>query len=317
MNIGDKVRLLKGTEEGYIVSIKGNIVEVEIEDGFSIPVVKNEVVVVDRKEAESFDVKEGAVNAQNGDLEPQKDLAIKSGLYLAIAQEGTSDDQPIYLINQTEDAMLFSIGKKDKKFLIGMAYGVCKAHDLYEIGYADNYHHNGQINLHVQYILHQKKSRGALMPNSVDLSIKAAQLPTPVFVRRLEKSVSLISLDQGNIEIDADQIKTSMTEGVGQKENRKSKSAESRDHQIDLHTNAEELGVKENEILRYQIRRFEEAFDNALMYNARSLKIIHGIGAGVLRSEIHRILSKSKEVKFYEDADKDKFGYGATIVYFQ
>jgi hypothetical protein len=55
MRIGDKVRLLRGTEEGIIVSIKGNIVEVEIEDGFTIPAVKSEIVLIDSKEAESFD----------------------------------------------------------------------------------------------------------------------------------------------------------------------------------------------------------------------------------------------------------------------
>ncbi len=43
MRIGDKVRLLRGTEEGRIVKIKDNkIVEIEIEDGFIIPAMKNE-----------------------------------------------------------------------------------------------------------------------------------------------------------------------------------------------------------------------------------------------------------------------------------
>ena len=59
MRIGDRVRLLRGTEEGIIVNIKGDkIVEVEIEDGFIIPAMKNEVVVIDKKEAEEFQIEE-------------------------------------------------------------------------------------------------------------------------------------------------------------------------------------------------------------------------------------------------------------------
>ena len=45
MRIGDRVRLLRETGEGIIVNIKGDkIVEIEIEDGFVIPALKNEVV---------------------------------------------------------------------------------------------------------------------------------------------------------------------------------------------------------------------------------------------------------------------------------
>ena len=47
MNIGDKVRMLHGTEEGIIRKIVDKrMVEVEIEDGFLIPVLKNEIVVI-------------------------------------------------------------------------------------------------------------------------------------------------------------------------------------------------------------------------------------------------------------------------------
>ncbi len=47
MNIGDRVRLLHGNEEGTIrkISSSGRI-EVEIEDGFIIPAQKQELVLV-------------------------------------------------------------------------------------------------------------------------------------------------------------------------------------------------------------------------------------------------------------------------------
>lgn len=77
-----------------------------------------------------------------------------------------------------------------------------------------------------------------------------------------------------------------------------------------------DLDLKSNEILDYQLNEFEKAYDNALLTNSEILKIIHGIGAGILRNEIHKRLSMKKEVKFFEDADKERFGFGSTIIYF-
>jgi hypothetical protein len=55
MNIGDRVRLLRGREEGIIVGFgSNNLVEVEIEDGFRIPALRSEVVVVAAEEAQRF-----------------------------------------------------------------------------------------------------------------------------------------------------------------------------------------------------------------------------------------------------------------------
>ena len=60
MNIGDKVRALHEDIEGYISKFLPNdIIEVEIEDGFGIPVHKKELVIVSSQEAEFFE--EGTV----------------------------------------------------------------------------------------------------------------------------------------------------------------------------------------------------------------------------------------------------------------
>ena len=53
MNIGDKVRLVHGREEGIIYAfLPGNVVEIEIEDGFRIPVLRNEIVTISPMESQ-------------------------------------------------------------------------------------------------------------------------------------------------------------------------------------------------------------------------------------------------------------------------
>ena len=55
MNVGDKVRMLRGKEEGIVTRIiDQKLIEIEIEDGFQIPVLKSEVVLVAQEEANFF-----------------------------------------------------------------------------------------------------------------------------------------------------------------------------------------------------------------------------------------------------------------------
>ena len=87
-------------------------------------------------------------------------------------------------------------------------------------------------------------------------------------------------------------------------------------NQIDLHANKLQIGDrKENEILSYQLQVFERGLDNAIAFGLTDITFIHGVGNGVLRKQIHKILSNRKEsFNYYKDAQKEKFGYGATYV---
>lgn len=89
-------------------------------------------------------------------------------------------------------------------------------------------------------------------------------------------------------------------------------------HEFDLHI--EKLrpegaeGLSNTAMLRQQLDAFEDALSRALATNMHEIIFIHGAGNGTLRKEIHRQLSRNKDIKFFEDAQKEKFGYGATLV---
>ena len=113
MRIGDKVRLLRGTEEGRIVKIKDNkIVEIEIEDGFIIPAMKNEVVVISKVEAEYFEADDKDSEEKPGHVS-QGDYIAK-GIYLGLI-ETTNNDIEVYILNQTNNTILFSLVNMIKK----------------------------------------------------------------------------------------------------------------------------------------------------------------------------------------------------------
>jgi hypothetical protein len=70
------------------------------------------------------------------------------------------------------------------------------------------------------------------------------------------------------------------------------------------------------EILSIQLKEFEKFYDLAVAHYQPSLVVIHGVGAGKLRDEIHALLNTKKEVKSYINQYTASYGYGATEIYF-
>jgi hypothetical protein len=91
-------------------------------------------------------------------------------------------------------------------------------------------------------------------------------------------------------------------------------------YEIDLHI--EKLadnwrGMDNFEMLTLQLRIFEKYFDLAVAHHQASLVVIHGVGSGKLRDEIHEILKLKHEVKFFVNQYDARYGYGATEIFFQ
>ena len=70
------------------------------------------------------------------------------------------------------------------------------------------------------------------------------------------------------------------------------------------------------EILTIQLKEFEKFFDLAVAHQQSELIVIHGVGVGKLRDEIHDILRLKKEVKSFVNQYHAAYGYGATEIYF-
>lgn len=71
------------------------------------------------------------------------------------------------------------------------------------------------------------------------------------------------------------------------------------------------------EMLTLQLHEFEKWYDLAVSHHLPELIIIHGIGTGKLKDEIHDILKLRKEVKTFINQYDPRFGYGATQIFFQ
>lgn len=91
-------------------------------------------------------------------------------------------------------------------------------------------------------------------------------------------------------------------------------------NEIDLHI--EQLvnntaGLSNFEMLSIQLEAFERALYSAIERQQLSLIVIHGVGKGRLKQEIHEILKSVQEVEFFQQDWNPKYGYGATEIFFR
>ncbi|MDL2242231.1 DUF2027 domain-containing protein [Bacteroidales bacterium OttesenSCG-928-K03] len=87
--------------------------------------------------------------------------------------------------------------------------------------------------------------------------------------------------------------------------------------EVDLHISAlrdDYSSMKNSEILAIQKEYFLAALENALTNHYREVIFIHGIGNGVLRDVLIKLLNDQYDDLTYRDAPFQKFGYGAIVV---
>lgn len=71
------------------------------------------------------------------------------------------------------------------------------------------------------------------------------------------------------------------------------------------------------QILSIQLKTFEKYYELAVSHLQPSLIVIHGVGSGRLRDEIHELLKHRHEVKTFINQYDPRFGYGATEIFFE
>lgn len=76
-------------------------------------------------------------------------------------------------------------------------------------------------------------------------------------------------------------------------------------------------GLSNFEILTIQLNYFEKYYELAVANWQPNLIVIHGVGKGKLRDEIHEILKTKKEVRTFANQYHNDFGFGATEIFFQ
>jgi len=313
--LGDFVRFVDEKREGYVTKIiDAQTLGVTDSDGFEIPVVVSNLTYV-----------HGHGNTEIEKEEMPKPVVVnvpavskvENGIYVAVANDNKAGNVVhFHLQNQTPTTMLVSIHAFRKDKYSSVFYGVLESFSsslIYSASLADL---DIWPEFSFQFLLHHKDDVKPVNPLNIlkkfrakDFSVEQKDLP------QLKQKGWIIRLDEQAPLIDAQKLKESFFKTAEEK-----KTVAVPSKEVDLHI--EKLRddyhfLEPDEMLNIQLAVFQSTMDAAIVHHFDKITFIHGSGNGILRSKIHKLISQTPQVKTYMDAQKEKFGYGATEVVFK
>lgn len=113
-------------------------------------------------------------------------------------------------------------------------------------------------------------------------------------------------------------VDISMAEEPKKKQSKKRKKGQLPPIEVDLHIHQltnKDAYMQPHEKLDLQLQVARSKVEWALQNRIPKLILIHGVGTGVLKSELEYLLNRYEHLTYY-DADFKKYGLGATEVYF-
>lgn len=322
MKIGDKVRMLRGPEEGVITRfLEKDMIEVEIDDGFPIPVLRKEVVVVAQEEADYFQPEDRPKKTPTAAFTKNvEEVSQAKGIYIAFLQ---FNDQQLsaHLINTTDFDMAYTLGEETNDNFRGLSAGVLAASDYLKIKDVMVSEFDAWPTLVVQMLYHRDGYFSLREPLVRKMKFRAStffknQRQAPL----LHKPAFLFQIDESQAvgkKIDPEEIKERIYANTQEQDIANRITFSRPPDRVDLHI--EQLTkdydtMNNSEMLELQLSTFEDNLDKAIATGMDEITFIHGVGSGKLRAAIHKRLSKISGIKFYEDTMKEKFGFGATRV---
>ena len=355
MKIGDKVRFLSEIGGGVVAGFQGkNIVLVEDNDGFQIPVQINEVVVVGDEDYSTTNVvetknssKKIVVPNDDVDYDPSdrpitfKPIAEERrggdvlSAYLAFvpvdSRELTNTRFESYIVNDSNYYLRYTFLTAEGSTWHFRSTGEVEPNMKLFIEEFGRDNLNSMEKVCVQ-LLAYKRDKPFLIKPVVDAqiridSVKFYKLHTfqeNDFFEQPALIYTIIENDKPTrpLVIDAKKLKQEMmskaTADIKQQANTIVKSSKVDDTLVvDLH--ADELlettsGMSATDILNYQLEVFRKTLKDNEKNKGKKIVFIHGKGEGVLRAAIINELRYRFKKCTYQDASFQEYGYGATLV---
>lgn len=352
MQIGDKVRFLSEVGGGRISGFQGkDIVLVEDEDGFDIPMLRSQVVVIDTNEY-NFEKKtlkpKAPVEEKPKEVEPAdlpitfkaKPVERKGGdllnIYLSFVpdnvKEMTTTRFEAYVVNDSNYyVQVLYLSATDAAWRTRFS-AVIEPNSKQFIESFDRSILNDIERICIQTMAWKQDKEFVLKPAlTTELRLdttrfyKLHTFQPNEFFRDPNWTVPVVRDDKSvrTRYVDAQQLQDAL---MGSKETDEpkrnvskpaAKNAQPETLEVDLH--AEQLlettaGLSNGDIMMAQMNEFRSVMDAHLKERGRKIVFIHGKGDGVLRKAILQELKYRYKGCTWQDASFREYGFGATMV---
>jgi hypothetical protein len=308
--LGDFVRFVDERLEGYVTKIiDEQMIGVTVEDDFEIPVLASKVTYVHGHGAESHDEDFVAqVTQPVGEFK-------RNGVHVAVVPDAKANALVhLYLINETSYRLLASLTTQQQKDNKGEYAGFIEPNGVAKVYSAKLSELQLWPKLVFQVLFHTKLNHPLPSPLNVSEQFKAKDFAgAKKLVPYIQQQGWMIQIDEPELVIDAEKLKESFFKPAVEKQQTVTRPVS----ELDLHIEKlrdDHRFLSSSEILNIQTDHFKNALDAAIVHQMPDITFIHGTGNGILKHELHKLLSKHPKVQTFMDARKEKFGYGATKV---
>ncbi|MEJ8819789.1 Smr/MutS family protein [Lacibacter sp. H407] len=334
---GDKVLLVHSNEEGEVVDIiNKQMVTVDV-GGVQFPVYTDQLEFpyfkrFTEKKTQPPPQKKYIDNVKKEKGASLKQYKVGEGIwisFLPVFDKDIFDDDVveyfrIYLVNNTDTSFLFDYHLRftgDSEF--NLKNEILPYNDFY-IHDVEFEKLNDAPRFDFEFSLAQPdKKKAPHFEASLKLKAKQLFLRIEEMLKKQEASFAYLLMETYPDKVETEKLDRDKLTAAGYKVYDAGKA---RQHLppartvVDLHIEKISNNWKHLsnfEILTAQLNEFEKYYELAVLHMQPTLIVIHGVGEGKLRDEIHDTLRLKQEVKSFVNQYHPSYGYGATEIYFQ
>ncbi|WP_430814869.1 DUF2027 domain-containing protein [Carboxylicivirga sp. RSCT41] len=328
---GDTVRFLNSSGGGTVVRVDGKLAYVEDEDGFEVPVMVHECVVIKDEKPQSTENEEPEVEEETYEYNEELGDDSDPQFYIAFLQGDkpgqASGDLRVQAINDSNYFVFYTISNLRRDGDLDLFYhGIIEpntklALDKLAVMQLDD--RQWQINLS---FYKKGKTYKNLAPVSDIIKIKATRfLKENAFADNAyyhEKAV-LLPVIKGEFERKLDALTDKeISKAIKEKEAKTPRKKYARRDEpsileVDLHIDEiidTTAGLSNGDIITIQLDKFKQVMADNAGKKGRKIVFIHGVGNGKLKTEVRKLLDRQFKKHQYQDASFKEYGYGATMV---
>lgn len=341
--LGDRVKFLNDVGGGTVTKIVGkNMVHVENEDGFEIPVLLSEIILDsghtipgEKPTVEQFvrQVKAEVIPEEIPAEEPP--VIIKGNddprFYLAFVPENSTNplegQTEIYLINDCNFFLLYHYSHFDGTEYETIDAGKLEPNTKLNLGSIVQADLTKLPEFSFQFIYYKGKSNGLEKPVTRKIAVnpvkfyKTGSFSKSGFFKEKAMLFKLngTEMDQALEKLTGKEVK----KVIKLKETARQPLAQLKVEtpelvEVDLHMHElvdSTAGLSNKDMIDFQMKKFNEQMQAAIAnHDVKKIVFIHGLGNGVLKQELRRELSIRYKKYTFQDASFQEYGYGATLV---
>ncbi|MEO6834091.1 MAG: Smr/MutS family protein [Chitinophagaceae bacterium] len=328
-SIGDAVRLKRTGEEGHILSfLSPGLLEVEVH-GLSFPVYEDDL---EHPYLNWFTEKKKAIPKKKlPEILPEKPenrvQRLARGIYLSFLPQFSSGQEEeviecfkIFLLNETADALelRYDLRAADKSKIFQHSGSIHAFGNIY-LHQLSLEEMNAQPRFHWEFKIQTSTGNPVkgilrLRPSQLVKYIQellAENLPSFSILLANDAQAIPTTTEPNPVFFSGNTFNYSPTKSSGHSLVTVAQSV------VDLHIKViapETHKLPKDAILDYQLKHLQKMLQAALVAGLPQMIVIHGLGKGILKQEVHKLLSTHSGVHSFKNEWMPKYGWGATRV---